>query len=173
MSRLVMAVAIFGLLAFYEGGATGASHGQRHGGLIDGVLVLFAAALATDVLDGYLARRFEAPTSFGRISDPFVDKVLICGVYAYFAGANFHVRDASGNLVTATGIATWMAVLIFAREVFVTGVRGLSESRGEAFPTTVIGKGKMFLQSLTIVWILVALEPVSYTHLTLPTIYSV
>ena len=35
MSRLVMAVAIFGLLAFYEGGATGASHGQRHGGLID------------------------------------------------------------------------------------------------------------------------------------------
>jgi len=158
LSRLVMAVAVFALLAFYDaGGAAGPAH-ETNVRLLDAAIALCLLAFATDVLDGYLARRFNAPTSFGRITDPFVDKVLICGAFAYFAGANFHAPDGAGRLSSATGITTWMAVLVVAREIFVTGVRGFSESRGEAFATTVFGKAKMFVQSTTIVWVLVALE---------------
>jgi CDP-diacylglycerol--glycerol-3-phosphate 3-phosphatidyltransferase len=157
LSRLVMAVAIFALLAFYQADSTGRPAAPSGQALLDAALAVFLLAMATDVLDGYLARRFNSPTTFGRISDPFVDKVLICGAFAYFAGANFTGRDAAGHAASTTGVATWMAVLIFTREIFVTGVRGFSESRGEPFTTTVFGKAKMFLQSLTVVWILVSL----------------
>ena len=147
LSRLLMAAAIFVLLGFYQAEAPGGP------ALLDAALAVFILAGITDVLDGTIARRLGTLSTFGRISDPFVDKVLICGAFAYFAGANFLVGE-SGTLVNVTGVATWMAVLIFAREILVTGIRGFSESRGQAFSTTAVGKAKMALKSLTIMWIL-------------------
>ena len=157
LSRLVMAVAISALLAFYDGRSASDSVAAANLLLLDVALAIFVLAFVTDVLDGYLARRFNVTTAFGRITDPFVDKVLVCGAFAYFAGANFQQLDATGRWLSATGVATWMAVLIISREIFVTGVRGFSESQGQAFTTTVFGKAKMFLQSLAIVWILLVL----------------
>ena len=148
LSRLPMAVVIFALLGAYDAGSSADAW------LLDAALVVFIVAGLTDVLDGYLARRFGVASDFGRISDPFIDKVLICGAFAYFAGVDFTVRDAAGDIVSLTGVAVWMAVLIFARELLVTGVRGFSESQGKAFATTAFGKAKMALQSLTIIWVL-------------------
>lgn len=149
LSRLVMAAVVFVLLAQYD---PASAPDVR---LLDAALAVFALAGATDVLDGYLARRFGVSSAVGRVSDPFIDKVLICGAFAYFAGGNFVVRDALGGAESLTGVAMWMAVLIFARELLVTGIRGFSESQGKAFATTAFGKAKMALQSVTILWILI------------------
>jgi len=154
LSRLVMAIAIFCLLGFYR-----ADRPAEGALLVNVALVLLGVALATDVLDGYVARRWGSPTAFGRISDPFIDKVLVCGAFTYFVGGNFLTHTSTGELVTATGMHAWMAVVVVAREVFVTGVRGFSETRGEAFNTTVAGKAKMFFQSATIVTVLIVLGP--------------
>jgi len=159
-SRLVMAVIMFAFLASYEAApdwgpaAANAAPGMSRGAmLLDLALVTFLLAGVTDVLDGYFARRFSATSPLGRISDPFIDKVLVCGAFAYFAGANFVIYDGS-RTVNVTGVATWMAVVIFTREILVTGIRGYSERQGTAFATTVFGKSKMALQSASIAWIL-------------------
>ena len=104
-------------------------------------VALFSFAAATDVVDGYLARRWDAVTPFGRVMDPFVDKVLVIGGLILLAG---------GDLAPRSGIATWMAILVLGRELLVTSVRAVVESGGGAFPADWAGKVKMLLQSVAI-----------------------
>ena len=101
---------------------------------------IFLIAVLTDVLDGYLARAWRQVTTFGRIVDPFVDKVLICTAFLYFA---------SGSFAPLTGVRAWMAVLILARELLVSALRAQAESAGRDFSATLAGKMKMFVQSFT------------------------
>ena len=56
-------------------------------------IALFCAAAATDALDGYLARRWHVESVFGRIMDPFCDKVLIMGAFIYLTGPRFLVKE--------------------------------------------------------------------------------
>jgi CDP-diacylglycerol--glycerol-3-phosphate 3-phosphatidyltransferase len=150
LSRLVMAIAMFALMASYD-----VRDAPRGTVLLDVALAAFLLAGITDVLDGYLARKLDAASALGRISDPFIDKVLVCGAFVYFAGSGFVRFDvAAGTSENVTGVATWMAVVIFAREILVTGIRGYSERHGKVFNTTVFGKSKMAVQSATIAWIL-------------------
>jgi len=146
ISRLILAVVSFAVISFYD-----AHHAQEKRFLLDVCVVLFLVAVLTDALDGYLARARNQVTSLGRVLDPFVDKVLICGVFAFFAGPGF--VDESGTNVT--GVRTWMVVVILGRELLVTGLRGFSESRGKAFGANWPGKTKMVVQSVTAVFILV------------------
>lgn len=104
-------------------------------------VTLFVFAAATDVVDGYLARRWDAVTPFGRVMDPFVDKVLVIGGLILLAG---------GELSSRSGIATWMAILVLGRELLVTSVRAVVESSGGAFPADWAGKVKMLLQCVAI-----------------------
>ena len=53
-------------------------------------LAIYCVALFTDFLDGYLARRWKVEGAFGRVVDPFVDKVLVLGSFILFAGKKFH-----------------------------------------------------------------------------------
>jgi len=101
---------------------------------------LFVVVAATDFLDGYLARRDNLVSAFGRIADPFVDKVLILGLLIYLA-----VLEWSQPWVPA-----WAVVLILAREFLVTGIRGWVESLGRDFGADRLGKVKMVLQSLAV-----------------------
>lgn len=100
---------------------------------------VFIVAAATDFLDGWLARRSGQVTAFGRVADPFVDKVLVCGVLIAL------LRFPSAVEL----LATWMVALIVAREFLVTAVRGLAESQGTPFPADRLGKVKMVVQSFT------------------------
>ncbi len=121
-------------------------------------LGMFILAAITDALDGYLARRWDVISTFGRVMDPFCDKVLILGAFIYLAGPRFVVPDwvEQGNFFTmATGIYPWMVVVIFARELFVTGIRSVVESRGVKFGSMLSGKAKMILQSIIIPIVLV------------------
>jgi CDP-diacylglycerol--glycerol-3-phosphate 3-phosphatidyltransferase len=138
LARLVLTVVFFALLAQYDAG----SPAPR---LLNACFVLFVVAGLGDILDGYLARRQNQVTSLGRVLDPFVDKVMICGAFVFFASDGF--VDANNRNVT--GIEAWMVVLILGRELLVTGLRGFSEARGESYAAAVSGKLKMFVQSFT------------------------
>ncbi|MHC4441757.1 MAG: CDP-diacylglycerol--glycerol-3-phosphate 3-phosphatidyltransferase [Planctomycetota bacterium] len=121
--------------------------------LLDLCGALFVLAAVTDAVDGYLARKQGQVTSFGRILDPFVDKVLVCGAYIFLAGEAF--VDATGHKVTS--VALWMVVVIVGRELLVTGLRGFTEAQGKDFGANIYGKAKMVLQSVTVGWILFTL----------------
>ncbi|MDN3511092.1 MAG: CDP-diacylglycerol--glycerol-3-phosphate 3-phosphatidyltransferase [Candidatus Jettenia sp. CY-1] len=105
-------------------------------------LVSYLFAWLTDWLDGYLARKKGLLTDFGRIADPFVDKIIVCGGFILLIQ---HAHDI---------IPPWMVVVIVAREFLVNSLRSYSESKGIEFGATIWGKAKMFTQSFTISLIL-------------------
>lgn len=138
LARLGLAIIFFILLAQYSQRAPRVL-------LLDAAVVLFIVAASTDILDGYIARKRGLVTPLGRVLDPFVDKVLVCGAFILYAGPGF--VDAEGHNVTE--IDGWMVVVIVGRELLVTGLRGFSESKGESFAASLHGKMKMWVQSIT------------------------
>ena len=144
--RLVLAAAFFATLNIFRY----PDIGQFWGNIAIG---MFVAAAITDALDGALARRWNVISTFGRIMDPFCDKILVLGAFIYLAGPRFLMpaQDAEGAFFSmATGVYPWMVVVIFARELLVTAIRGLVEGKGINFPSKASGKAKMILQSITI-----------------------
>ncbi|MFI4860161.1 MAG: CDP-diacylglycerol--glycerol-3-phosphate 3-phosphatidyltransferase [Phycisphaerales bacterium JB063] len=139
--RLFLAGGLFALLAFYRFD-TGVAW------LLIPAIVMFIAAAVTDALDGYLARKWEVVSKFGRIMDPFCDKVLVLGAVVFLAGPGFVDAHGSGALVS--GVYPWMVVLVISRELLVTGIRGEMESTGHNFGANVWGKLKMVLQSVVV-----------------------
>ena len=139
IGRLVLSIVFMALLAQYE-------FTEERSELLDGCAVLFIVAALTDWLDGYLARRSNQVTSLGRVLDPFVDKILICGAFLLFLGPGFLNHEG----VNVTGIAPWMVVVIVGRELLVSGLRGFSESQGRSFAASMSGKAKMWIQSMTV-----------------------
>lgn len=113
---------------------------------------LFVFAALTDAADGYLARKWNAITRFGRVMDPFADKILVLGSLVLLAGPGFD--DAGTPLAGFTG---WMVVVIIARELLVTSLRGLAEGSGVDASANWAGKAKMILQSVAIPAMLLAL----------------
>jgi CDP-diacylglycerol--glycerol-3-phosphate 3-phosphatidyltransferase len=102
-------------------------------------LVVFLLAASTDWVDGYWARRYGQVTKLGRVCDPFVDKIIICGMFIFLAG------------VPGSGIQAWMAVLVVARELLVTTLRTFIEQSGGDFSAKSSGKWKMFFQCVAVV----------------------
>jgi CDP-diacylglycerol--glycerol-3-phosphate 3-phosphatidyltransferase len=99
-------------------------------------LVLFLLAAATDWVDGFWARRYKQITQVGRVLDPFADKIVICGVFTFLAA------------VPQSGIVAWVAVVILARELMVTGLRSFFEKHDVDFSAQWSGKWKMAFQCL-------------------------
>ena len=149
--RFFLALAFFVLLAFYRSPKSTLFDLP----LLDVALAVFLVAVLTDAIDGYLARRLGHVTTFGRIADPFVDKILICGALAYLIGDPFLRVGPDGIMENPTGWQPWMVVVILARELLVTGMRSFSESHGLPFAATASGKIKMFVQCVAIVCSLV------------------
>lgn len=108
-------------------------------------LGLFLLAAFTDWLDGYLARKLQMGSTLGRNLDPLVDKVLVCGAYIFL-------------LRPGTGLTAWMATLVVARELIITGLRGFLENKGASFGADWLGKVKMVLQCGALIAIFVVLE---------------
>ena len=92
--------------------------------------ILFVVTGLTDILDGYLARKYEVTSKFGRIADPLADKFLVCGAFFCIAIARqpqFAHLDISP---LAMDIFRWAtAIIIAAREVIVTVRRQIAESQ--------------------------------------------
>jgi phosphatidylglycerophosphate synthase len=174
--RLVLAAAFFLVLNQYR------FHSNTPGWLLLAAIALFVAAALTDLLDGYLARRWQVESAFGRIMDPFCDKVLVIGAFVYLAGPRFIIPSDVPDgvqeyleLNMITGVYPWMVAIILARELLVTGVRGELESGGAAFGANIFGKAKMLLQSITVpvilgitYWLDPMTTPEAYPWLTWP-----
>ncbi len=137
LGRLVLAIVFVVLLSQYE-------QTEGHSITLDVAATIFIIAAATDILDGYVARKRGQVTALGRVLDPLVDKVLVCGAFILFVGPGF--VNAEGHNVTE--VRAWMVVLIVGRELLVTGLRGFNESLGVSFGASVYGKVKMWMQSI-------------------------
>ncbi len=103
--------------------------------------VAFAVYLVTvlsDGLDGYIARARNQVTAFGRIADPFADKVVICGVLVLCL-----------DLAPTRALApSWIVIVVLAREFLVSGLRGFVEGQGKSFAASSAGKVKMVVQAV-------------------------
>tara|TARA_Y100000589_G_scaffold129178_1_gene122944 strand:- start:377 stop:1045 length:669 start_codon:yes stop_codon:yes gene_type:complete len=146
MLRAAMAMAFFILLEFYRFPSTGVT-------IANIAIGFFILAAVTDALDGHLARKWDVTSSFGRIMDPLCDKILVLGSFIYLAGPRFAVPEQaldSAPFEMTTGVTTWMVVIIFARELFVTTVRAVAEGSGIAFGAKNLGKLKMVFQSISV-----------------------
>jgi CDP-diacylglycerol--glycerol-3-phosphate 3-phosphatidyltransferase len=104
---------------------------------------VFLLAAATDLLDGYLARKRGQITTLGILLDPVADKLLI--------------SSALISLVELHLIPAWMVVIIVGREFAVTGLRGIASAEGFALAASELGKTKMVFQVVAIT--VIALEP--------------
>ena len=139
-NRITMLRFVASLVLFLILSVCGESDPAAIEGTIDVCFWLFLAIAFSDYLDGYLARRGNHITAFGRIADPFVDKVLVIGTMIYLA-----VLEWSRPWFPA-----WIVVVVVAREFLVTGIRGYVESLGLAFPADWFGKTKMIVQCIAI-----------------------
>jgi CDP-diacylglycerol--glycerol-3-phosphate 3-phosphatidyltransferase len=101
---------------------------------------IFLTAVVTDILDGYFARRLGIETSLGRVLDPLVDKIMICGSLVFFLGFP-HIPGY---------ISHWMVVFVIVRELVVHDARMMIEQRRGVFGSTFWGKQKMFFQSFAV-----------------------
>jgi CDP-diacylglycerol--glycerol-3-phosphate 3-phosphatidyltransferase len=103
--------------------------------------VVFLSASLTDLLDGYLAKKNNQITDFGRLMDPIADKILILSAFLAFVEMGL--------------VPAWMVVIILFREVAVTGLRILALNKGKVIPADSGGKHKTVSQVLAILAILI------------------
>lgn len=102
--------------------------------------VLFAITALTDAVDGALARRLQEVSVFGRIADPLVDKLLVLGTATVLLPLDDMARV----------LPAWAVVIMLAREVLVTALRGAVEGKGISFQAVWIGKWKMLVQCVAV-----------------------
>jgi CDP-diacylglycerol--glycerol-3-phosphate 3-phosphatidyltransferase len=162
-SRLVLAFVFFVMLSFYQYKGRGDLPNRW---LLHWAFLVYAIALVTDFLDGYLARKWKIESGFGRLVDPFVDKVLVLGSFIFFAGKNFIIPEPQTPYVvkTITGVAPGIVVILLCRELLVTSIRGSSEGSGKSFGAVWSGKLKMGFQSGTILAILLYVNYYDWLH---------
>ncbi len=108
-------------------------------------LILFGIAAATDWLDGKIARETNTITSFGKIADPFVDKVLIIAVFMGFLSNP--VLD----------IPVWTVFIIVLRELTITTLRVIAALDGTVLAADKWGKFKTVVQMVSATAILAML----------------
>ena len=97
---------------------------------------VFALAALTDGLDGYIARRRQDVTTFGKLMDPLADKLLIVAALV--------------SLVSLGRLAAWVAMVIIARELAVTGLRTVAAEQGVVIAASWLGKLKTALQVVAV-----------------------
>jgi len=107
-------------------------------------LSIFLAAAATDLLDGYIARRWGQITTVGTLLDPIADKLLISS--ALVALVQVHVVPA------------WMAIVVVGREFAISGLRSIAAAEGYIIQASDFGKAKLVSQVIAISLLLLSMR---------------
>src|SRR2546429_403850 len=107
-------------------------------------LAIFLVAAATDLLDGYLARRWGQVTTIGTLLDPIADKLLISAALI--------------SLVQVNAVPGWMVILIVGREFAISGLRSIAAAEGYTIKASDLGKTKMVAQVTAVSLLLVGLH---------------
>jgi len=102
---------------------------------------IFSLASITDLIDGYIARKFNIVTSLGKFLDPLADKLL--------------VAVAMIMLIPHGWIPAWMAAVIIGREIAVTGLRGIAVVEGIIIEANQLGKYKTIFQNLALIALII------------------
>jgi len=97
----------------------------------------FGLAAITDLLDGFYARRHKKVTSLGKFLDPLADKLLVSVTMIM--------------LITLNRIPAWVVILIIAREMAITGLRGIAVIEGKVIEASSLGKYKTIFQSVALI----------------------
>lgn len=100
-------------------------------------LLIFVIASVTDFLDGYIARKNNLITKFGKLMDPLADKILVLSALTVFVELHY--------------IPSWMVIIIFTREFLVTGLRILAATDGIVISAAKLGKYKTASQMIVII----------------------
>ena len=106
--------------------------------------IIFAVASFTDFLDGYLARKYNLITDFGKFMDPLADKVLVVGALAVLVEMNL--------------IPAWMIVLIITREYAVSILRAIAANTGQVIAASQGGKAKTVSQIIAVLMLLLNIK---------------
>jgi len=133
--RLLLACVLFAILWSID-----KSQIENSSRALTASLVLFIVAAATDTLDGCIARRYGLTTVFGRIADPIVDKILVCGCFVSLISFD------------ESYVRPYLAVIVIGREFLVSGLRSFIEGRGREFGAVMWGKAKVAVQYSFIGW---------------------
>jgi len=104
-------------------------------------LIIFILAALTDLVDGWLARKYNITTGFGKFMDPLADKILISSALIAFIALGY--------------AKLWMVLPIIVRDFFITGLRSLAAYKGVLIVTSGFAKVKTFLQMIAVGVILV------------------
>ncbi len=99
--------------------------------------LLFVVASLTDWLDGYLARKHNLVTDFGKLMDPLADKILVISAMVIFVSLGW--------------LPSWMSIVVIAREFLISGIRTLAATQGEVIPAGNLGKYKTTTQMIVII----------------------
>jgi CDP-diacylglycerol--glycerol-3-phosphate 3-phosphatidyltransferase len=107
-------------------------------------VTVFLAAALTDLLDGYLARRWKQVTTVGTLLDPVADKLLISAALI--------------SLVEIRLLPGWMVILIIGREFGVSGLRSIAAAEGYTIKAGELGKSKMMLQVVGVTLVMLSIR---------------
>jgi CDP-diacylglycerol--glycerol-3-phosphate 3-phosphatidyltransferase len=105
------------------------------------LLILFIICAFSDFLDGYIARKNNIVTNFGKFADPLADKILVLALFVILLEQNNALKG-------------WMVTLIFAREFIVTGFRVIAASKNINIAAGWLGKIKTNLQFFSVIILL-------------------
>ncbi len=100
-------------------------------------VAIFIAASLTDMLDGKIARKYNLVTNFGKFMDPLADKLLVC--------------SALICLVETGRLASWVVIVIIAREFIISGFRLVAADNGVVIAASYWGKFKTTFQMLMVI----------------------
>ncbi|MBM3876962.1 MAG: CDP-diacylglycerol--glycerol-3-phosphate 3-phosphatidyltransferase [Verrucomicrobia bacterium] len=112
-------------------------------------LVFFSIASLTDYFDGKIARERKLITNFGILMDPLADKILTCSAFIAL------VERAQLAPAPIVIVEAWMAIVIVARELAITGLRLLAASKGVTLAAERYGKHKTISQMVAVIALLV------------------
>jgi len=119
--------------------------------------IIFLIAAFSDILDGWLARRYNAVSDLGKLLDPIADKLLLFATLIPIFWMTRHPTILVDYRIPWWGsLPVWVALLLVGREVFITGFRHFAMRRGVVIPAVGAGKAKALAQNIfigaTIAW---------------------
>ena len=108
---------------------------------------IFIIASLTDMLDGKIARKYNLVTNFGKFMDPLADKLLVC--------------SALICLIELNRMASWMVIVIIAREFLISGFRLIASDNGVVIAASYWGKFKTVFQMVSVILLILNIEAIS------------
>jgi len=133
---LLVAVLVQGTGTFYVSGVTVTTEILA--------VAIFLAAAGTDLLDGYIARRWGQVTTVGTLLDPIADKLLISAALI--------------SLVQVRAVPAWMVVVIVGREFAISGLRSIAAAEGYIIKASDLGKTKLVSQVIVVTLVILSIR---------------